>query len=162
MLKKVIKKVPGFKALNNTRKSIEFYRDKKFFLKNYMHSKGVTKDKIEYELLLEIHKLEKGFAVVNPRVFGIEKVKRIIELLNLYEKLEFEPSFSSNLGFSSLFEYKNFFEQHNWTETEAYKIIDRFLIDKKVPTELAGAFDLQLEDIIEASSVDYEIGRAHV
>jgi len=84
MLKKVIKKVPGFKALNNTRKSIEFYRDKKFFLKNYMHSKGVTKDKIEYELLLEIHKLEKGFAVVNPRVFGIEKVKRIIELLNLY------------------------------------------------------------------------------
>ncbi|MCX4248465.1 MAG: nitroreductase family protein [Bacilli bacterium] len=156
MLKKVIKKVPGFKALNNTRKSIEFYRDKKFFLKNYMHSKGVTKDKIEYELLLEIHKLEKGFAVVNPRVFGIEKVKRIIELLNLYEKLEFEPSFSSNLGFSSLFEYKNFFEQHNWTETEAYKIIDRFLIDKKVPTELAGAFDLQLEDIIEASSVDYE------
>lgn len=156
MLKKIIKSIPGFNALNTMRKSRDFNKDKKLFLRNYMYSKGITKDKIEYELLLEIHKLEKGFAVVNPRVFGIEKVKRIIELLKQYEHMNFDVSFSYNLGYSSLFEYKKFFEEHNWQETDAYKIVEEFLADKKKPSERAGAYDLKIEDILVDSQIDYE------
>lgn len=156
MLKKIIKSIPGFNALNTMRKSRDFNKDKKLFLRNYMYSKGITKDKIEYELLLEIHKLEKGFAVVNPRVFGIEKVKRIIELLKQYEHMNFDVSFSYNLGYSSLFEYKKFFEEHNWEETDAYKIVEEFLADKKKPSERAGAYDLKIEDILVDSQIDYE------
>lgn len=156
MIKKIIKSLPGFNAINTMRKSRDFNKDKRLFLKNYMYSKGITKDKIAYELLLEIHKLEKGFAVVNPRVFGIEKVKRIIELLKLYEQMNFEASFSYNLGYSSLFEYKKFFEEHNWQETDAYKIVEEFLADKKEPSERAGAYDLKIEDILADSQIDYE------
>lgn len=156
MIKKIIKSLPGFNAINTMRKSRDFNKDKKLFLRNYMYSKGITKDKIEYELLLEIHKLEKGFAVVNPRVFGIEKVKRIIELLKQYEHMNFDVNFSYNLGCSSLFEYKKFFEEHNWQETDAYKIVEEFLADKKKPSERAGAYDLKIEDILVDSQIDYE------
>lgn len=61
--KKIIKNIPGVKSILNFKKNLDFNRDKKFFIKNYMYSNPVTKEKLDYDMLFEIHKLEKGFAV---------------------------------------------------------------------------------------------------
>lgn len=159
-MRKIFKKIPWLnsmvKFIRIFIKSYDYNRDKKFFLKNYMYSKPVKKEKLEYDLLFEIHKLEKGFAVVNPRTFGIDKVKRIIYVLNEYEKNKFDVGFAYNLAYSSLKEYMNFFEEKKWTNKEEYKIVSNFMIDKSnyeyIPV---GAYNLNKKDFIQNSKIDY-------
>ena len=158
MLKQIIKKIPGFNFLNTIRRNYDYNKDKKFYLKNYMYSKPITKGKIEYDMLLEIHKLEKGFAVTQKlRPFGIDKVKRIISDIIVYEENEFEKSFSYELSYSALFEYKKFYEEHNWLEEKEYKMVNDFLKGKTLPNNVpAGAYDLKKESIIDDAMIDYD------
>lgn len=150
-------KLPGGVKLKNFIKSFEFKNDKKFFLKSYMYSSGVTKEKLEYEMVLEIHKLEKGFAVVNPRPFGIDKVKKIINSIKKYEEKNYESSFSYNLAYSSLEEYKKFYEEKKWTDTEQYKIVSEFLSNaKKYKYIPVGAYNLYKKEFIQDSKIDYD------
>lgn len=62
-------------------------------MKNYISSKPITIEKMEYDMILEIHKIEKGIACLEPRPFGIEKVKKIMELIESYEKITDEKAF---------------------------------------------------------------------
>lgn len=156
MIKNIIKKIPGFNYFNNKRKNMDFNKDKKFYLKRYMYSKPVKKEKLEYDLLFEIHKLEKGFAVKNPRPFGIDKIKRIIFVLKEYEKNNFETSFAYNLGYSSLKEYLLFFEEQKWTDQESYKIVKKFMDENhKFEYIPVGAYDLKKKDFINDVNIDY-------
>lgn len=158
MIKTIIKRIPGFSYINKIRKDFDFNKDKSFYLKNYMYSKPINQSKLEYDMLLEIHKLEKGFAVQNPRVFGIDKVKRIIKDINEYEKKEYDKkSFSYNLAYSSLEQYMNFFEEKLWKDTDEYHIVSEFMKNKKnYEFVKVGAFDLKKEDIIKKAKIDYD------
>lgn len=157
VIKRILKKIPGVLCIKNEIKFFDFNSDKKFFCVNYMYSKKITKEKLEYEILLEIHKLEKGFAVVNPRPFGIDKIKKIISYINKYEEKGYEPSFSYNLAYSSLEEYKKFYEEKNWTNTEQYKIVSEFLSNTKEYTYIpVGAYDLYKSDFINDTKIDYD------
>lgn len=160
-IKNIIKNIPGFNFINRIRKNYklkkEFSNDYKFFKNNYVYSKQTTKEKLEYEMILEIHKLEKGFAVVNPRPFGIDKIKKIIELIKKFESCNYERSFSYNLAYSSLEEYKKFYEEKDWIDTEQYKIVNQFLSNGKEYDYISvGAHDLIKKDFIEDSKIDFD------
>lgn len=157
MIKKIIKRIPGFKCISNIRKNYDYNKDKRFFLKHYMYSKPITKEKLEYDMLFEIHKLEKGFAVTkNQRPFGIDKVKRIIRDIEEYEKYSFDDSFAYNLAYSSLSEYANFYEKKEWTAREEYNIVKEFLKNKKYKHIDVGAFDHKKKDFIKNATIDYD------
>lgn len=156
-VKNVIKKIPGVLYIRDKIKFLDFNSDKGFFLKNYMYSNAITKEKVEYEMILEIHKLEKGFAVVNPRPFGIDKVKKIINCIRKYENNNFELGFAYNLAYSSLEEYKKFYEEKGWTETEQYKLVSDFMNNAKEYIYIpVGAYDLNKSDFIEDSKIDFD------
>lgn len=156
MIKRMIKKIPGFKFLNNIRKEYDFNKDKNFYLKNYMYSTPITKEKLEYDMLFEIHKLEKGFAVrKNIRPFGFDKIKRIIRNIEEYERNNYEYSFSYDLAYSSLLEYKKFYESHKWTDKEEYKIVSEFINNKDINYLPVGAFDYKKESFINDALIDY-------
>ena len=74
-------------------------------MREYMYSFPITKEKLEYDILLEVHKLEKGFVVMNNQSpFGVDKIKRIIRNIQIYEKNKYENSSAYNLAYSSLIE----------------------------------------------------------
>ena len=156
-LKNIIKKIPGVKFLIKLRKYKDFNKDRNLFLNNYMYAEPYTKEKIEYDMLLEIHKLEKGFAVINPRPFGIDKVDKIMFLIKKYESLKFDKSFSYNMACSSLEKYIEFYEDHNWTHTEQYANVKSFMtMGHEYEYVEVGAFDLQKKDFIDKSNIDYD------
>lgn len=156
-LKSFAKKFKIVRKLRDIVKSRDFKEDKKFFLKNYMYSENITKEKLEYELILEIHKLEKGFACQNPRPFGIEKIKRIIEILEIHKNRKYPRNFATNLALSTLKEYKNFYEKMKWVDREEYSTVKNYLADNSEFTHIqAGAFDITKEELLNGSQIDYE------
>lgn len=161
-VKNLIKKIPGFEILYRFKKNykyhFDFYRDKKFFQRNYMYSRPITKEKLEYDMLFEIHKLEKGFATTkNQRPFGIDKIKRIIKDIKEYEKFKFAPSFAYNLAYSSLESYIKFYEEKKWTDKEEYKLVLQFINQGCKHTHIpVGAFDYHKSDFISDALIDYD------
>lgn len=158
MIKKILKKFPLVRTIIDKKKLQEFNKDRKFFKDNYMYSSPRTQGKIEYDILFEIHKLEKGFAVINNvRPFGIEKIKRIINNIKEYEKNNYEPSFAYNLAYSSLESYKKFYEEKEWNDREEYKLVEEFLSKHKEYTYIpVGAFDYKKEDFISKTQINYD------
>lgn len=155
-IKEKLKKIPAINSIKDNLKSLEFAKDRKFFMENYMYSKPMNKKKIEYELLLEIHKLEKGFASTKPRPFGIDKVRKIITLLEIYKKEKYEMGFSSNLAYSSLEEYLKFYESKNWKDKKEYSLVKEFMSNNNSYITLpVGAVDIHKENFIKDSSIDY-------
>ena len=160
-IKRLIKKIPHsqdiYDKFRDKLNYLDFYKDKSFFKKNYMYSKPITKEKLEYEMLFEIHKLEKGFTVsTNIRPFGKDKIHKIIKDIRKYELLGFEPSFAYKLSYSVLREYLKFFEMNEWTDRDEYKTVLSFVKEKKefkcIPV---GAFDLKKEEFIDKALIDY-------
>ena len=150
-IKKIIKKIPGIKKILSLKNYFEYNKDRRLFYKNYMYSLPITKEKLEYDMLFEIHKLEKGFAVINnQRPFGLDKVKRIIRNINEYEKNNFDVSFAYNLAYSSLEEYIKFYEDKNWIDREEYKFVKDYMNKSKKYNYIpVGAFDYKKVDFID-------------
>lgn len=156
-IKNYLKKIPGVIFLKDILTYNDFKNDKYFFISNYSFSRVKNNNKLDYEISLVVHSLEKGFAVVNPRPFGIDKIKRIISCIKKYEEKGYEPSFSYNLAYSSLEAYKKFYEEKEWTDSEQYKIVSDFLKDAKEYTYIpVGAYDLHREYFIEDTKIDYD------
>lgn len=160
-IKKTLKQIPGFDRINGYRKKMncrkEFDNDCNFFLKNYISSKPITIEKMEYDMILEIHKIEKGIACLEPRPFGIEKVKKIMELIESYEKITDEKSFSYNLAYSCLEAYLKFYEEREWQNREEYKLVQSFMKNASKYEQIeVGAFNYKYENNIKDSKIDYD------
>ncbi len=155
MIKKIIRRILRIKFLNKFILNLDFKKDKIFFNKYYMYSKPITKEKIEYDMLFEIHKLEKAFSSKNPRPFGVEKVNRIINDITYFEKNGYEKSFSYNLSYSALEEYTKFYEKNNWIDRNEYCNVKNFLLNKKYDYILVGSFDYNKADFIDDAIIDY-------
>lgn len=163
MLKKflnILKKIWFIKLFANSIKCFDFNKDKNFYAKNYMYSTPITKEKLEYNMLLEIHKLEKGFAVPEKqqRPFGFEKISQIMKNVEEYEKNEFDmASFAYNLSYSSLTEYLRFYEQKNWIDREEYRVVREFMNNKSDFTYIpVGAIDCKKEELLSGTKFDYD------
>ncbi|MBR1801892.1 nitroreductase family protein [Candidatus Saccharibacteria bacterium] len=132
-IKKTLGKNPLIKKIyfwNQNRK--EFLYDKKFFLSNYFHSEGDTKEKNGYNILLIAHSLEKAMINKNPRRFGIEKVNNLIELIERYESNNFDTDdFAYIVGINILREYTEFYKKRGWQDTDEYIKVFNFLKTKE-------------------------------
>lgn len=157
-IKESLKKIPLARALNTHLKARDFGREKKFFLKNYMYSKPVTKEKLEYSLLFEVHGLEKGFTVrEGQRPFGVNRVKKIIKTLVMYDERDHDQGFAYDLALSALSEYCKLYEEKKWTNREEYQAVSDYLRGKKCDKKLpVGAYDLQRESIKRDALIDYD------
>lgn len=144
----------SYKFIKNRISSFDFFKDRTFFLKNYIFGKN-TKRKSEYNIMLSIHQLEKGMTSLNLRPFGISKAKNIINILNQNSEIMNVNNYVYNYAMSILNKYKKTYEENNWTDNEEYLIVSKFL-DQKEFTEInAGAYELRLNDIKEYYNIDY-------
>lgn len=148
IIKKIIKKIPLMDSV--IRKlfiCFEFIKDYNFFVKNYSKSKETLK-KIEYNILLITHSLEKGMANPNPRIFGLEKVENLIKYINVYEKLTNEKSYAYNVALNCLLAYSDFYKKNNWNEHNNKKIVDNFLEKYKDISKIkVGSYEIKKSDI---------------
>lgn len=157
-MKEKIKKIPIIgKIITILKKnidSLEFYKDKHFFLKNYMYNEN-TLNKICYSLIFEVHKLEKGMTSNDLRPFGKDKVKKIIDLIKKNQNLN-KNIFSYNLSINCLYKYKEIYEKYKWTDRSEYIIVKEFLKNKNDYNYLkVGAYDLARNDIMKDANIDY-------
>ena len=158
-MKEKLKKNPITKKIIDIWKYIKwkkiYKQDLTFFCKNYMES-TITKGKIEYYMMWLVHSIEKGLSNRNPRPFGKEKVIKLMELIEKYENITDEKSFSYDLAINILFSYIDFYKNKNWSNNDEYKITSDFLKKYNKNSNIkAGAFDLYKQDFIENSKIDY-------
>ena len=115
----------------------QFRQDAKDFSKYYVEMAEGRND-YRYSILLIVHSLEKGMCFLEPRPFGLDKVKELIRLLNMYPVSK-RNDFEYELGISVLFAWRAFFDSHGWQEEKSYKEVSAFLKDKiQNPKMIAG------------------------
>ena len=159
-MKEKLKKIPIiaflWKKIKPIKEMRDFNKDKKIFKKFYIN-KINTKEKIEYSLMLIIHQIEKAFTIENKRRFGIQKIKQIISLLELYETKYDCQSYYYDLALSCLENYKNLYKDNNWIDTEEYILVEKFLEMRKDNYNKmnVGAIEIDKNSIIEDSNIDY-------
>lgn len=139
-IKKIVKKTPFLSKIRNEFILLkEYYYDYRIFKSNYMFSKKNI-NKVEYNILLNVHGIEKGLSNKNIRFFGENKVKQLIEDLEYCSKNK--DSFAYIMGISALHTYKKICENNNWTDKEIYKIVCEFILksdfkdEKRIGTEI--------------------------
>jgi nitroreductase len=134
-----------------------FSYDKKFYKLNNMRS---TEDinRLDYELLMAEHSLEKGLSHFNLRPFGKMPLKRILKFINLELKYEHsENHFAFSTAINLLKQYKKIYEEKKWTSENTYKNISKFLIKyEKMPEQKTGSYVLTKEELKNDYSIDYK------
>lgn len=151
---KILKKIPFLKStIISIKLYYEYKKDFNFFRKNYSKSK-LTKEKLEYNMLLITHSLEKGMSNPNPRPFGTEKIIDLIKFINIYETLNSEKSYAYNVSLNCLISYSKFCEQNNWLENENKKRVDKFLSKYSNIFDLkVGSYEIKKENLL--TNFDY-------
>lgn len=134
----------------------EFINDYNFFINNYSHS-SETSRKLEYNMILVVHSLEKGMTNLNPRKFGYKKVIELIDYLNQYSKYD-EKSYAYNLSISMLNEYLRFYESHNWVDSDEYRIVSNYIQNKHDYKKIAaGKTEIYKDEILkECNKINYD------
>ena len=161
MIKKIIKKIPFSKNIigfvKNKLMYFQFLKDASFYEKNYMLSKNKTINKIQYNIILNVHSIEKGMSCSKMRPFGVDKIKTLIELLKEYDKIEAKSDFAYNLGYSTLNKYKDIYEKNNWNDKNEYIIVKKFLEIKNEYKEIpVGSFEYIYNDYKKYANIDYQ------
>lgn len=158
-IKKRLKKIPGVSYLMKQKKALEMKReyrhDYHFFRKYYLYARK-TPARMEYDMLLIIHSLEKGMSNQQARPFGIQKVDKLIHLLTDYRNLIQENTFAYVSACNCLKAYQKFYGQHNWTDHKEYTLVEHFL--KQIgsfPHLPVGAFELKKTEFIQDAKIDY-------
>lgn len=154
----LIKKVPFVKTIGIKIKCFNaFFQDYKFYINNYMYAKS-TKSSVGYEIQYIVHSLEKGMTNNKLRPFGIEKIKKLIQLTDKYlafpetQKYDYPILLSINI----LREYKKIYEENHWNDHEEYILVNNTL--KKytdVKSLKVGIFELD-KSKIQPYYNDYE------
>ncbi len=99
---------------------MEFNKEAKFFLQNYMLS-SEKKENIEYNILMISHSIEKGLCnTKNPRPFGKEKIAELKKLLIKYFQIYKSPAFATDLCLSMISQYLKYYELNNFIDKAEY------------------------------------------
>lgn len=153
-IKNIIKKN---KYISNCLRNLKFKKkydsDKKYFIENYMLSYGYTDNKLSYNISLIVHSIEKGLGNAKPRLFGLNKIK---ELINLTENLENKNCYSYFLAISCLYNYKKFLELNSFTNEHIYSYVTDYLYNKKLDENYSvGKVEFFYNNIKEDSNIDF-------
>ena len=112
----------------------QFWNDAGDFSNYYIESAKKRND-FRYSIMLVAHSLEKGMCFPNPRPFGAEKVKEMMNYLNQYSEVR-KQEFEYRLGISVLFAWIDFYDFHGWQKENSYKEVKSFLSDKNRDTAI--------------------------
>lgn len=157
-MKEKLKKVKFINDLHKFIKSrvdsLDFFRDRKFFLKNFIFSKKSLR-KNEYNIMLSIHQLEKGMTSSDLRPFGVSKIENIIGIINRCPEIIDCNNYVYNYAMSILSNYKDIYEKNNWTNQSEYMKVKKFLDGKKFNIINAGVTEIKLSDIKNAYNIDF-------
>lgn len=94
----------------------EYLHDAASFSKFYMEECD-RKGNYDYRMYMLIHNIEKGMCMPDPRPFGKEKVRKLMKMLDKYEKAGKDRDASIyNMVISILYQWTLFFEDHGWTD----------------------------------------------
>lgn len=124
----------------------EFLSDAKDFSNNYAEIVEQNGD-YRYRLMLLIHNIEKGMCRENPRPFGKDRVKRIIDILK-EGRTEKRDLFEYRLARAVLISWRQFYEDKDW---EIDKDIRKY-IENIEETDLTAGRELLHAPIKEISS----------
>ena len=157
MIKKIAKQIPIInKARSRLVVSKEYAYDRRFFLRNYSHSRE-NKEKIGYNIILNLHSLEKGMTSQKPRRFGTAKIAELRKLMNSLAKyVGQDDDYVLTYALGVIRGYLSFYEEHGWANTEEYlaakEIIERF---KHIKYINADSINLKKKDFISDAKIDY-------
>ena len=135
----------------------EFSYDNKFYNLNNMRSIEDI-NRLDYELLMAEHSIEKGLSHFDLRFFGSSILNKIFNYINLELKYEnYESHFAFLIAINSLREYKKIYEEKKWTSTNTYKNVSKFLKNyDKIPEQKTGAYILTKEELEKDYNIDYK------
>lgn len=128
----------------------QFKDDAKNFKKYYCEEAERSGD-YRYSIMLVVHSLEKGMCMPNPRPFGNDKVKK---LLNMLESGNNKDCFEYNLGVSIIFQWVDFYKRHGWEQTEIVQKSIQFLQDKEAT--LKAGCQKYISSLSPNSSAEFE------
>lgn len=123
--KRILKRVLGVNLYQKLILGINFYTDFKLYKKHSSVFKKDTYEKIESEITLRYHSLEKGF-LHNPIRYKFAKSK-VIELIQFLKKEEIAKCYDNiqiQSAFNSLCKYYEFHSQNNIVISDYYSIND--------------------------------------
>ncbi len=115
-------------------------------------------NRLDYELIMAEHSVEKGLSHFNLRPFGKNPLRRIFNFINLELKYEHpETHFAFSTAINLLKQYKAIYEAKNWTSKYTYKNVSKFLIKyEKIPEQKTGAYVLTKEELKNDYNIDYK------
>lgn len=105
-----------------------FLNDARNFSKYFCES-AERKGDYRYSIMLTVHSLEKGMCMPNPRMFGKEKVERLLQMLNDCTSTD---SFEYELGVSALSSWVEFVKEHGWDAPDTLNKCCAFLNKKEI------------------------------
>lgn len=153
-LKDKLRKIKLLKKIKNAYDiKHSFYNDRVLFSKNWIESEE-NDTKRGYNIILLVHSLEKGMTSKEPRCFGFEKIKTIVDKLEKYNKSNID--FAYILGVNCLRSYCEFYENNGWNDRDEY-IYTKDLLKKyqDIKTIPVGSHEIYLNEFIEDSKIDY-------
>lgn len=157
MIKKFLKRSFLVNIKNNYYIKKAYKSDYELFKKNWIYSK-TNNIKRGYNIILEVHSLEKGMTSEKPRKFGVSKVNNIMKLIDDYElSNNSNIDFAYILGINALKSYCQFYEKLNWENANEYIEIKKYLEKKKEIREIkVGSYSLKKSDFINDALIDYD------
>lgn len=129
------------------------FHDAKVFSKYNLDSMYETTG-YEYDILLKVHSLEKGFAMPELRPFGFKKAGELVDILMFAKKNGFK-SFSVNLGESILFNWVNLFDEMKWKKDDFDYIKAKEFVSKYVEAPIYEAGCMH-KNYVECTDFNYE------
>ena len=154
-MKETIKKLFPFIPIlvRNIRIKTKLNEMYKLYKKQWAKFK-MTQEKVGYSIILDEHALEKGMTSSNPRYFGVQKTKNIMDYITIYEKNGWTKDFAYNIGVSILHEYCDFYKKNDWVDREEYKEVFNFIKDRDKVIE-SGVIKVYKKDFTNSAQIDY-------
>lgn len=117
---------------------------------------SIDRKKIELDILLLSHSLEKGMGIVNVKKgYGIEKAKTLIENLKIYEKNN-KDSYVYTEGRMVLHKYLLYQKENNIDITELKKKYDELSDFKEEKNFRAGYTFFSKKELLEGTKCEFE------
>jgi nitroreductase len=141
-----LKNIPTLNDIRLTKRmNDEFKYDFTFYEKNNMMASRTT-NTLSYNILLICHSIEKGMSIENPKFFGEEKIRRIMELTNMISD---KDVYAYNIGMSTIKEYIEFGKKHKFLDNPIYDELSEYIKGKDFKKVPIGAHIVDKKEILK-------------
>lgn len=116
----------------------------------YFTESAVRKGDYRYSIMLLVHSIEKGMCFPNPRPFGKDKVRELMQMLEDFPKQN-RKKFEFRLGIAALYAWSEFYASQNWQNENPYSEVTAFLQDKTKEIGLIAGSKEYVPETVQAS-----------